>query len=96
MVDCPPAIVPSNAPPTSHVPDVPPVIKLLASLTRRPDHQLTRSNRPTVSSTPNMCIEEIIVMSMVIGFAAAKVLLFFISQNSLKAKIDFLGDSIFK
>ena len=60
MVDCPPAKVPNKAPQTIQLPLVPPVVKLRASLTLRPDHQLMASSRATVRTTPTRCVTDTI------------------------------------
>ena len=56
MVDCPPTSVPSMAPQTIHEPERPPVVKLFASFTLRPERTLTTSNKPTVRRMPMICI----------------------------------------
>ena len=55
MVDWPPTSVPRMAPQTIQEPERPPVVKLFASFTLRPERMLTASKRPTVRRMPMIC-----------------------------------------
>ena len=56
MVLWPPTRVPRMAPQTIQLPALPPVAKLWASFTLRPERILTASSRPTVRRMPMMCV----------------------------------------
>ena len=84
MVDCPPTRVPRMAPHTIHEPERPPVVKLLASFTLRPEKMLTVKSSPTVSKMPIMCT---VVNILLTEKAAAKVRFFYDIQENYRTII---------